>query len=236
MYREHNVFRMQKTRDLPLWRYMDFWKFLKLINTKKLFFPNVEMLGDQHEGRIPKKILEMMEKDKNLNETFHKVYPAFIEKELRPKTVVCSWIASQHESFAMWKMYAKEKLGVAIKSNYERLKNSFHSAKEDVYIGEVTYYDDEHPFFVVGNSFHVFLTKHKYYEYESEVRCIAQIGDDELGITTKNIDVDLDNLIEEIYISPFAFDTGLAELIEFLKSGHSLNFKIEVSGVNDMWI
>jgi hypothetical protein len=63
MYHEHNhEFIVEKTKNIPYWRYMDFWKFLNLINTSKLFFPNIEMLGDQNEGKIPEKIFNMMGK------------------------------------------------------------------------------------------------------------------------------------------------------------------------------
>ncbi len=66
MHKDHREFKIEKTKDLPLWRYMDCWTFLKLVSTSKLFFPNVTMLGDDHEGRIPEKIYEMMLKDDEL--------------------------------------------------------------------------------------------------------------------------------------------------------------------------
>jgi hypothetical protein len=237
MYTEHPEFTINKTKEMSLWRYMDFWKFLKLISTSNLFFPNIEMLGDQHEGKIPEKVYQMMVKDKRLGgEKFAKDYRGFIETNLRSKTLICSWVASEKESFAMWKMYSKEKLGLALKTNHERLKTSFKNSSENIYIGEVTYYNDEKPSYKIGNTFYTFLVKHNYYDFEYEVRCITEIGDSDKGITFKNIAVDLNTLIDEIYISPFASETGFIEIIEFLKSKYTLDFKIQISGVNDKWL
>lgn len=238
MYTEHPEFIIEKTKDLPLWRYMDLWKFLKLINTSEIFFPNVEMMGDQHEGKIPQKVYEwMLQEDEKLGRknNFAQNYKGFIENRLRKKTLILSWNANQNESFALWKMYAKEKLGIAIKTNFERLKKSFKNADENIYIGEVRYYDNNKPAYKIGNTFYTFLTKNNYYEFEAEVRCITEISNDETT-TTKNVKVDLNELIEEVYISPFAEKTGLTEIIEFLKEKYNLNFKISISGVNDTWI
>lgn len=238
MYIEHPEFIIERAKDLPLWRYMDFWKFLKLLNSSELYFPNVEMMGDQHEGKIPQKIFDLMLKEDELlgrKNKFAQNYKEFIENRLRKKTLILSWNANSTESFAFWKMYAKEKLGIAIKTNLDRLKNSVKDAEENIYIGEVRYYDDNKPTYRTGNTFYTFLTKNNYYEFESEVRCIAQIENDDTA-TSKNIKVDLDELIEEVYISPFAEKSGLLEIIEFLREKNNLGFKICISGVNDTWI
>jgi len=238
MYKEHREFIIDKTKYTPYWRYMDLWKFLKLINTSEIFFPNVEMLGDQNEGKIPEKVYKLLLEDEKKNTRIEHVknYKGFIENKLRKKILIVSWNANKTESFAMWKMYAKDKLGIAIKSNFERLKKTFNSCEESIYIGEVRYYDDEKPSYRTGNTFYTFLTKHNYYLFETEVRCITVIDINDDYSTFKNIKVDLNELIDEIYISPFASETGLIEIIEFLKQKNKLNFKITVSGVNDKWI
>lgn len=157
-------------------------------------------------------------------------------EQLRPKTFSCSWISNNTESFAMWKMYAKEKLGVAIKTDLDSLKASFATAKEDIYIGEVAYYDNEHPYYETGNTFYSFLVKHNYYMFESEIRCIFEAKTSDPPSTYRTIEVDLNLLIKEIYISPFAYDKGFAEILEFLRQKNNLNFKINKSGVNDKWL
>ncbi len=84
MYTEHANFIIDKTKNLPLWRYLDFWKFLSLMHSSKLYFPIVEILGDQHEGRIPEKIFKMMFK---YDEESAIIYKQGIER-LRKETFV----------------------------------------------------------------------------------------------------------------------------------------------------
>jgi hypothetical protein len=65
MYIAHPVFRESESLKKPIWRYMDFWKFLNLLESKALFFSNSENLGDNFEGRIPSFVLEKIKlKDK----------------------------------------------------------------------------------------------------------------------------------------------------------------------------
>lgn len=237
MYRDHPNFQIDKTKGLPLWRYMDLWKFLDLLNSKQIYFPNFESLGDQHEGRIPESIfLLMQENEKKKGTPQHAENYKNMVEQLRPKTFNCSWISSKTESFAMWKMYAKEKLGVAIKTDFTSLMKSFSRAEEDIYIGEVSYYDNEHPYYETGNTFYSFLVKHNYYTFESEVRCIFEAKPTDPPSTGRAINVDLNSLIKEIYISPFAYDKGFVDIIEFLKQKNKLDFKVCKSGVNDKWL
>ncbi|MDR6969189.1 hypothetical protein J2X31_003216 [Flavobacterium arsenatis] len=120
MYREHPNFFIDKTKNLPLWRYMEFWKFLDLLESSELHFSVVSKLGDQHEGKIPEKIFKLMieqDEKKGRKNNFAQNYKDYLEKSLREKVLINSWIASEKESFAMWKMYAQEKLGIAVKTN-----------------------------------------------------------------------------------------------------------------------
>jgi hypothetical protein len=237
MYVNHTDLKTDSVSQLPLWRYMDLWKFLKIINSSSLFFPSISLLGDQMEGKIPESVYrEMKEHDKrNGNEdNFVDVFRNFMEDYSRNKTLILSWNAAQTESFALWKMYAKDKLGVAIKTDLTRLKGSFKNTEEEIFIGEVSYFDQENPSYNIGH-FSTLLTKHIYYSYEKEVRCLTRMEDDE-NLTFKNIEVDLNELIDEVYLSPFAFQSGLLEIIEFLKEKHSLNFRIKMSGINDSWL
>lgn len=110
MHKEHPEFKTDRTQNMALWRYLDLWKFLDLLNSSRLFFPNIEMLGDQHEGRIPEKVYKMMvEQEKQVGATnnFASKYKYFIDNNLRNKTFTCSWIASENESFAMCKCIPK---------------------------------------------------------------------------------------------------------------------------------
>lgn len=239
MYKEHSTFKIEKTKEQPLWRYMDFWKFLQLVNSSTLFFPVAELLGDQHEGRIPEKVYKIFLEDdekKGRTNRLTQNYQFTLEKRLRPNTLISSWTASEHENFAMWKMYAKEKLGIAIKTDFEGLKNAFQQYENDIFIGEVFYYNNQNPKYELGNMFYSFLVKHEYYRFENEVRCISSLKKEEEHLNFKNIPVDLNSLIKEVYISKFAENIGLRNILEKIKKEKALKFNISISGVNDNWI
>lgn len=238
MYKEHSEFIINEDNNTSLWRYMEFWKFLNLLNSSELHFSYVNDLGDQHEGRIPSEILELLRKDLYENSPEGLDGYVYTLENLRSKTLVCCWSKKESESFALWKMYAKDKLGIAIKTSFNGLCNCFNNAYEDIYIGEVQYYSPKYPNYRLGNTFSSFLVKHNYYEYEMEVRCITEKeAKYESRKNHNRIKVILSDLIEEVYVSPFAYNqTDLISIIEYLKEKYSLKFQIKISGVNDHWL
>lgn len=56
MYKEHPVFQQPNNENIKIWRYMDFTKFMSLLDTKKLFFTRADKFEDPFEGSWPKKI------------------------------------------------------------------------------------------------------------------------------------------------------------------------------------
>ena len=53
MYEEHPSFKSPPD-DAVLWRYMDFTKFVSLLDKRALFFVRADKLGDPFEGTITK--------------------------------------------------------------------------------------------------------------------------------------------------------------------------------------
>ena len=50
--------------ETKVWRYLDFEKFLILLNTSSLHFCRMDKLGDKHEGKIPNEIIETYRSEK----------------------------------------------------------------------------------------------------------------------------------------------------------------------------
>lgn len=234
MYVEHPVFKESKSQKMPIWRYMDFWKFLNLIETKALYFSNSENLGDNFEGRIPLFILEKIKlKDKETGSESEDIIN-YLENICRKTFLISSWSYSERESFALWKMYAKNKSGVAIETDLSALKNSFTVTSKSVYIGEINYIHEKKYFFDLSNLFYPFITKRDYYSFENEIRCITV--NEEYEINRENlIDVDLNILIKKIHISPNS-KPEFFKLIELIKKEYKLNFEICYSKINDSWL
>ena len=53
MYQEHPVFKQPPDENIRIWRYMDFTKFVSVLDTQSLFFSRSDRLGDLFEGAHP---------------------------------------------------------------------------------------------------------------------------------------------------------------------------------------
>lgn len=213
---------------------MDFWKFLNLLETSCLYFCRADLLGDQFEGTIPNPVLKLMiEEDRKKETNKNQLWISMVNNQ-RDSILISSWTYSKNESFAMWKMYAKDKMGVAIKTDLNSLKAAFEKTNVDIFIGEVNYFNPDQFDYQLSNLFKPFLDKLQYYEFEKEIRCITACAEGE-DKTSKLINVDLNKLIKSIVISPSS-KPEFIRLMNLLKQEYRLTFEIELSEVNDSWL
>jgi hypothetical protein len=219
-----------------IWRYLSLDKFLDLLISKELFFSNSASMTDKYEGLVPKRNQEYLLRQ--LKKEGYSKKEADIESQsrfymtnsLRELTLINCWTINQHESYALWKIYlGGAKSGVAIKTTVGKLKRAIQLGKdpydEDIFISKVNYTDfiKDAP----DNRFNVITTKNRFYEYEKELRLfIFHYPLSEGGETPpykvpigRRLKIDLDELIDELYLSPFTgrwFDNSMIELIKQL--------------------
>ena len=226
MYKEHPVFKPPADENAKIWRYIDFTKFVSLIDKQALFFAQVDSLDDKFEGSLAKHIIEPSLEDKATDEEQKKLEKlrerhAEFTKSFRKRTFVNCWHMNEYESAAMWKLYLKSEEGVAIQSTYRRLADSFN--KDDiveVFIGTINYIDYEKERIPIQNALYPFLYKRKSFEHEKELRVIILDTPTFQPISTTSgtfyierycdlphsllIPATLDKLIENVYVSPTA--------------------------------
>ena len=140
----------------------------------------------------------------------------------------------------MWKLYARDNGGVAVRTRFSILTKSFID-EEDVYVGKVKYIDYDTTASSERSVLHPFMYKRPHFEYEQEVRATMMsklqlvLGDDSppyfVGPGTY-ARVDLDQLIEEVVISPYAED-WLHELIYSVTQRYGLKAPIRGSSLSD---
>lgn len=164
MHKEHIIFKKPNDENIKIYRYLDFSKFVSLLDRKELFFPSAENLSksDLYEGFFPE-IIKIPGDE-------------MWAKEIRKDICIDCWHMNDGESDAMWKLYSKNDDGIAIQSTYERLSESFNKSTNDIYIGEVEYIDydtwkpeDGSPL----NEFMRFIYKRKPFEHEKELRAVT---------------------------------------------------------------
>jgi hypothetical protein len=54
MYEPHPILLQPDQPSVKVWRYMDFTKLVSLIDSRRLFFPRTDQLGDPFEGSWPR--------------------------------------------------------------------------------------------------------------------------------------------------------------------------------------
>jgi len=200
-YKEHPVFRLPRG-DTRIWRYMDFTKFVALLETRALYFTSLQRLSefDPNEGLYTRanlayaKSFQALQYDAIPQEarqpgtpyadkaTFdaYKEFP-FIShnwgKAQRSITYVNCWHESSYESAAMWKVYLKSDEGIAIQSTVDRLKESISKYQDfEVFIGEVIYVDFD-SFTIPGDNLLLpYVHKRQSFEYEHELRALIWGG------------------------------------------------------------
>ena len=218
MYERHSTL-FEPRENYIIWQYMSFAKFVNLL-LGDMYFRRIDSFEDVFEGKWPdlnKKYID------HIKTTEGQVIGSFDDMARKMTYVSCFHKADSETAF-MWKQYSNND-GIAIRTTIERLKHSFDKTDNPIYISEVKYIDyvKEH-ISDMSNMFVLSIHKRKSFQYENEIRCISLLNDlhDEEGYNKKyfkenridfekfplgiKIPIDLYELIEKIYISPYAED------------------------------
>jgi len=215
MYKANPLFKQPNDEEIKVWRYIDFTKFVSLINSQSLFFSWADKFTDPFEGSYPK------------NNITNRRLPAEIPQEkidffleeygnesklfelIKSQMAISCWHMNDNESAAMWERYSNRGQSVAIQSTYERLKESFKPEERDIHLGIVKYINYETSSFSSGDPIEPFVHKRESFTDEKEVRAIIYVPefsvipghpiDTFFGL---NVNANLEKLIECIYLAP----------------------------------
>lgn len=225
MYLNNPHITLPKDPDTIVWKYLDLSKFLDLLLSKKLFMSRSDKFEDQYEGTFSEPTYEEIKKLAIDNPDFLKYY-----KTHREKVAISSWHINEYESFAMWQIFTQNSEGLAIQSTIGRLQKALKPENNfDQYIGEVNYIDYRKEYIPFDDLFFPFLFKRKSFQYEREVRILTDTSKSDIKLNDGlKINVDINQLIEKIYIHPKSenwYKKLVIELVERLDFG----FEIEKS-------
>lgn len=199
-------------------------------------------------GITSKELLHTLQKIKK----FH--YEETGSKLLRETNFINCWHMSEDESDAMWKLYTGLSEGICIRSTFKRFTESFKKSSEKVFIGQVNYLDYKRDFIDETMMFYQLLSKRLAFRHERELRAIVWRHEDtegryfdadgnptsqdksarghavnkypeRIGI---NVTVDLEELIEAIYVSPTS-EKWFLELVQSTIKKLGFNFPIKQS-------
>jgi len=222
MYLNNPNIKLPEDPDTVVWKYLDLSKFLDLLLSKKLFMSRSDKFEDQYEGTFSEPTFEEIKKLATDNPEFLNYY-----KTQREKVAVSSWHINEYESFAMWQIFTQNNEGLAIQSTIGRLQKALKPENNfEQYIGEVNYIDYKREYIPFDDSFFPFLFKRKSFQYEREVRIITDTAKSNLKLNDGlKINVDINQLIEKIYIHPKSENWYKKLVIELVER---LGFGIEI--------
>lgn len=234
-----------------LWRYMDIYEFLNIIEKNELYFTNLTLFEDSYESSLSEELKIILEnelvnlkkQDIYTNKIDHNKLFQALEKGKSNHYVNC-WSSSK-DNYGLWNIYSKNrKYGIAIQTTIKRLcqsidskykyKNNgkYYMSEGDVFItgSKVIYSLEGHNFFDTNNQIlnldmnAIICYKTLNYEYEQEFRlCLADLEKED----GKIIKINTDKLIEKWIPSPFMpqwfIDDVLMKLLD--KYGLSQRYK-----------
>ncbi|WP_427127944.1 hypothetical protein ACQCPQ_30835 (plasmid) [Priestia megaterium] len=192
---------LPKDLNTIIWRYMDFTKFINLLEENKLYFTRADKFKDPYEG-VPS----------FFNQRTSTEHEITIQSRLRlyerakSRTIISCWHKNNYESAAMWDLYLRTNEGIAIQTTVNRLMECFNDAEETIQISKVNYIDFENDWMPEHNV--IFPTIHKRisFAHEREIRAfhISDLMAEPKYNHGGYINTNLDTLIEKIYVAPDA--------------------------------
>jgi len=140
----------QAVCNFKIFRYMDFYKFISLLEFSALWFSRLGSLQDKYEGALPDRAYELM-KLKDIKDAcsagkgeLKQLYTNMTERNIsdgRDILVVNCWNIYDEEDLGMWQNYTSSNLGIAIRSTVGRLRRSIPLNPTFTTINTVKYVD-----------------------------------------------------------------------------------------------
>lgn len=202
-------------QDIKIWRYMSLSKFLQLLQSKELFFSRADQFEDPFEGT--KSRLDIQNTRELYREAFPEKFQEFeelfsagiekkIRRDLKEKVFISCWHMNNSESEGMWKLYGNDRENIAIQTTYNKLTEvAISSSYHNMSIGMVDYVAYNTPIQSINNNICIpFFYKREAFRHEQEVRMVIinlEVGGRCNGLP---VPVDLNSLIDNIYVSPLA--------------------------------
>jgi hypothetical protein len=200
--------------DNQIWRYLDFTKYMAMLENSGLFFSRCHRLEDSFEGSRPQSNRAALRSTLISGGTSPDAVDRLLSqlsdhaKWLRQWVYVNCWHISNCESEAMWKLYAQSDRAIAIVSTYGRLRQC---VGDEFWIEQLQYIDYERHNMPDGNALYPYLFKRQSFAHECELRAFnwdvpaTKDGIDATAVPTNAgvwQSVDLNKLIETVRVAP----------------------------------
>jgi len=235
---------LEPNDNTTLWRFMDLFKFIDILTSKKLTLSNLTVMQDPYDGLLHKSIRFQFvdvngnpEDPKLESESDQVDAHKRMNDSARRLLYISCWHENEFESAGMWDLYSSQN-GIAIKTSAGRLKKSISfSNYKEMDLLKVNYYKAESDYFIPNRpENHIYtgiLNKRISFEHEKEVRLIWHPRDYENRSPIRKISVNLQELIECVYVSPL-YDAWQLNSIKEMINQLGMNIKIKKSDLYEL--
>ncbi|TBL48944.1 DUF2971 domain-containing protein [Obesumbacterium proteus] len=194
----------------------------------------------QDEDAYNKALLQLIELEKETKKNVSDIY-----RQVSKSALVNCWHYNKNESEAMWKLYSTQNNGIAIKTTVGSLIKSINKdlLRGEVFLGRVKYFnfhDTELPVKeCLADGCMIPLLKRDSFKHEDEVRLymteeINENNYNNFTPTPLRIKVDIDELIHNIYISPYSNEPYPSSVKYICEKFEIPEMKIEKSKLLDI--
>jgi hypothetical protein len=232
-------------KSVQIWRFMDFTKFVAILQHSGLFFARCDLLNDPFEGSVPRAMREVTLDSAGSENVEFKVDPEDVvawsefNKFVRKWTTISCWHMNAHESAAMWKVHAQSNEAVAIVSTYERLRSCLNERR--FWIEQVRYINYEKDRIPTGNAMYPVVFKRLSFAHEKELRAFTSElpTKDEINLDIDRVPsspgqwehVDLAYLIVAIRVAPKS-PSWFVDLVREVSAKYGLHAPVKQSALD----
>ena len=205
----HPCFPQPIDGNILVWRYVNLAKFISHLVSKSLALTRLDLFDDPYEGSQTAKTVAGIDAFlKNMsgpNSGYHEL--GKLVRANRSCTYVSCWHINEHESEAMWRLYAGAGGGVALQTTYKKLVESIEE-QYGTYIGVVRYIDYSVASFPDANLFWPVMHKRASFSHEREVRLVRHIGSpvnqEESSPQILEMPWSIEKYVDNIFVEPYA--------------------------------
>ena len=204
--------------DAKIYRYTSLTNLLSILDGKFYLSPRLAFSDRKEHGEYTSEYIKVCYKDtidRNRNRFHQKVAEKF---KLSTHFNVSCWTMGDIESFPMWKAYKGDEISVRIKTDIQSLLTSIKSHNFNLYCGPMHYGEEANRI----TMYDILFKKTKEYSEEKEFRLYAIKDEYDLNVQPIPLvmSVDPDELIKEVYFSPFIHHDKVSDLCDLLIAKH----------------
>lgn len=197
-----------------IYRYTSFTNLLSMLEGRLYLSPRLAFSDRREQGEYTSEYIKVCYKntvDKNRQKYRQKVIDNF---RLSTYFNISCWTMEDKESFPMWKAYKGDEISVRIKTDMHSLLTSIKDSNVRLYCGPMNYGEEEDRIEMRD----ILFRKTEEYADEKEYRIYAIKEEYDLSASPSPmlLSINPEELIHEIYFSPFVHRSKILDLCNIL--------------------